>query len=132
MGAWGAGYFENDDAQDWLGELEEAGMDAIQSALLVADEEEIDAVDGARAVAAAVVVLAMAGSTVKDMPEELEAWLEEHAKRPDAQLMERAQTAMHAVFEDSELRDVWEESDDFDHWSKLMRQLIKRLDDRAG
>jgi hypothetical protein len=132
MGAWGAGYFENDDAQDWLGELEESGLDAIQSALLVADEEEIDAVDGARAVAAAVVVLAMAGSTVKDMPEELEAWLEEHAKRPDAALMERAQNAMHAVYEESELRDVWEDTDDFDHWAKLMRQLIKRLDDRAG
>ena len=33
MGAWGAGSFENDDAMDWVYELEEEGLEAVTAAL---------------------------------------------------------------------------------------------------
>lgn len=132
MGAWGTGFFENDDALDWISELEDTGHDAIQSALMVADEEEIEAPDASCAVAAAVIVLAMAGSTFKALPEEVDAWLEENAERPESALLERALEAVRAVRESSELREVWEETDDYAEWDRLMRKLVDKLEAKVG
>lgn len=131
MGAWGPGFFENDDAMEWVSELEDTGVDAIQNALLVADEDEVEAPEACQALAAAVIVLAMAGSTFKELPEEVEAWLEEHGERPEAALLERTLTAVQAVHTASELRDIWEESEDFDEWNRLMKGLIKKLESKV-
>ena len=131
MGAWGTGYFENDDAAEFVAELEEEGLDAVESALLV-DDDYVEAADAARAIAASVVILAMAGTTFKDLPEEVEAWLEENAEKPKPWLLERAQVALKAVHEDSELRDHYADRDDFDRWDKRMAKLRERIDARAG
>lgn len=40
MGAWGYLPFENDDALDWLDELEAGGADVIRGALAKVDEGE--------------------------------------------------------------------------------------------
>ena len=127
MGVWGSGFFENDDAMEWVAELEETGFDAIQAALMVTDVDEIEMTDATVALAASVVVLAMAGSTFKNLPEEVEAWLEEHAERPETSLLERTLEAAQMVHESSELRSSWEESDDFKSWDRLVRRLVTKL-----
>lgn len=53
MGAWGYLPFENDDALDWLDELEAGGADVVRSALTKADEGYIETPEGSVAVAAA-------------------------------------------------------------------------------
>jgi len=132
MGAWGPGFFENDDAAEWVTELEETGFDAIQSALLVADEEEMEITEASQALAAAVVVLAMAGSSFKELPEEVEAWLEEHSERPEASLLERTLAAVQAVNEGSELGDYWQGTEDYPQWHRLMKSLLKKLESKVN
>lgn len=52
MGAWGYLPFENDDALDWLDELEGGGGDVIRRALAKANNGYVDAPEGSIAIAA--------------------------------------------------------------------------------
>src|SRR5918996_298232 len=63
MGAWGAGIFDNDDAADWVYELEQAGDDSVLAETLAAvanagADAYVEAPDAAAALAAAAVVAA--------------------------------------------------------------------------
>ena len=53
MGAWGYLPFENDDALDWLEELEAGGADVVRSALAKAGDRYVEATEGGVAIAAA-------------------------------------------------------------------------------
>ena len=130
MGAWGAGSFDNDDASDWAWELEESGVGAIESAFnaVVAGEDYVEAPHGSNAIAAAEVVAAALGRpTSEDLPEEVEKFLE---GKPaiGAELVELAKRAIARVLADnSELRELWEESDSFDEWKRIVTGLQQRL-----
>ncbi|WP_263422475.1 DUF4259 domain-containing protein [Arthrobacter sp. NicSoilB11] len=52
MGAWGCLPFEDDDALDWLQDLEAGGADVGRQALAKADNRYVEAPDGAIAMAA--------------------------------------------------------------------------------
>lgn len=62
MGARGCGSFENDDAADWVYELESGGVAAVASALeqvsSVAEDEYLEAHEASAAMAAAEIVAA--------------------------------------------------------------------------
>ena len=115
MGAWGSGSFENDDAMDWVIDLEEAGdlsilTDAFE-AVTDQDADDLEAPDCAAALAAAEVVAAMAGRPAAALPDEVTAWIagREPASGP---LKALARRAVDKVLAGSELAELWEESDD--------------------
>src|SRR5262245_24137255 len=85
MGAWGSGPFENDDAGDWVYDLEGADDFAVvREALDVVGSRYLDAGEGAAAVAAAVVVAAACDpGAVESVPEAVTAWLDDHARQVD-------------------------------------------------
>ena len=138
MGAWGTGSFANDDAMDWVAELEAAADARVLHEALVAvdlgeeDEEYLDASAGSVALAAAEVVAALCGRPAASLPPEVIAWVAAHPLRPDAALVELAARAVAAVADDparSELRDLWDEAaaEDRDAWLAGAADLARRL-----
>ncbi len=130
MGAWGVGTFDNDDAGDWVYQLEEADdAGLVQDTLLAAAEPEgyLDAPTSAVALAAAEVVAALSGQAAPDLPEEVRAWVGAHrtARTPDLRVL--AVRAIDQVAADSELKDLWAESDDAGAWTDRLQELRGRL-----
>ncbi|MCX5660604.1 MAG: DUF4259 domain-containing protein [Planctomycetota bacterium] len=131
MGAWGLGPFDNDDALDFIGDLVEADDDSMLADALatasVDEDEYIEAPDGCNAIAAAEVVAAANGKPVKKLPDAARKWLKGKPK-PDAKLLGQARKAMKRILgKESELQQLWEESDNLDAWKDVVEELIQRL-----
>ena len=77
MGAWGSGPFDNDDAADWLAELEDRGIEAIAAAFdaIPSDVAQyVEIPECSAAVAAAEVLAIMRGNESGRIPSEVENW----------------------------------------------------------
>lgn len=130
MGAWGYGNFENDDAMDWVADLEgysDDGMiiDTLNTIIDQADDYP-EAPDCSVAVAAAETVAALLGEPHEDCPDGIDAWVEEHTS-PTATLVAKARQAVEVILSNSELKDTWQESDDFEAWQLSLEELLSRL-----
>lgn len=127
MGAWGAGNFENDDALDFLAEIDGPAMlESVFGNLPPAGEGEVDATDACRVLAAADIVAAMMGRPSADCPADLTPRLKEFGKPTDT-LIELARQGVSRVLFDSELLDLWHESDNREDWNVVVTDLIERL-----
>jgi len=130
MGTWGLTSFENDDALDWVIDLESTpDMSLIIDTLFLVNESEddyLDASDSCFALAAAEVVAALAGKPATDLPDEVVKWVEEKGK-PSDELVWNAIQAIRAVLGDSELKELWEETDEFEMWVTDVEGLLERL-----
>lgn len=127
MGAWGAGTFDNDDALDWLDDLVDGADDAIRDALESTGAEPLEAPDASSALAAAEVVAAALGRPAADLPGEVSDWLQASDARSAAALAPLARQAVERVRANSELKDLWEESDPA-KWTAAVDDLRKRLE----
>jgi len=126
MGAWGSGAFENDTAENWMDELIDAdGPEPIRDALAEWDADESDSC--CIALAAAEVIAAACGHPAEDLPDEVREWLDEHEFQPDAKLITKARELTAATLKESELAELWEETED-DEWPQITQSLIGRLD----
>lgn len=130
MGAWSHEPFGNDDAGDWIYELEEStDLSAIERALAAVTtqaEEYLEAPECSSALAAAEIVAALIGHPVATLPESAAAWVKGRAK-PDGALIAQAKSAVAAVLGGSELQELWEESDDYAQWQEVTNDLLVRL-----
>lgn len=127
MGAWGIGPFENDAALDWIGDLESDGVGAIDRALArTSGSDYADTDDASAAVAAAVIVAAGRGQYAADLPEEVAAWLQGHAREISVALIEQARGALRAVMT-SELQELWAETDELDAWEQTIERINSGL-----
>ena len=133
MGAWGAGTFENDDALDWIAELEQSGgLSAVRTALgQAADpaDEYLEAPTCNAALAAAEVVAALHGAPAPDLPEEVERWVQAQQLGVADNLLRVAREVVERVGRQGELRELWEEAepDDFNAWQRSLADLRSRL-----
>lgn len=135
MGAWGEGNFENDGALDFVGDLTEqdslqpveAAFDAALQAL--ADEDYIDAFYAEQVLAAAEVVAMLKGQPVDKLPPKLTQWQQAQRLTVDDALDKKAIAAVEKVMTDpeSELRELWAETDDFEAWLATVKDLLERL-----
>ncbi len=120
MGAWGLGSFENDTALDWVFGFENSkDFSLIEEALDVVPGLELDADQGSQAIAAAEIVAALIGRgrANDDLPEEVAAWLPTVQSLDAQSLRGMAVQALDAVLsQDSELRELWAETEDFEAW----------------
>ncbi|MDH3791850.1 MAG: DUF4259 domain-containing protein, partial [Rhodospirillales bacterium] len=126
MGAWGHGNFDNDDALDWIYELQEAlDTSAVVAALArVIDEsaDYLEAPECSSALAAAEVVAALNGKPASSLPEEVTTWIKGKAK-PDSALLAKARRAVDTVLDDSELKDLWKVDEDLGAWGQTVEDL---------
>jgi hypothetical protein len=138
MGAWGCGSFENDEALDWVYDLEQSKDLSLIAGTLNAVTESVDdyldATDCSMALAAAETVAALAGRPESSLPEEVARWVKERQKESsqehslvDESVMAKARQAIEAILSDSELKELWEETDDLEQWKATVTDLLKRL-----
>lgn len=134
MGAWGMGSFENDGASDFLLDVADDGADRVIAAIdavTAADAgEDIEAPDGTEAIAAAEIVAAVHGRPLPDAPEEeFTAAVEACREGLPADIRDRARQTVTRVrdAEESELRQLWAEADEYDQWVAGVNDLLERL-----
>ena len=132
MGAWGTGAFDNDAALDWVWELEDGGVTAIESALDDAvRSSDLYAPTDVEAIAAAEVVAAAIGRPLPGLSEEIGELVAHVTSSVTPEHTARARTAVERVLNASELAELWAETDDADEWRGLVEDLITRLTPEA-
>lgn len=131
MGAWSEDNFGNDDAGDWIYELEKSkGTDALLKPIkaIISNDDYLESSDCSEALAAAEVIAASLTSDNSSIPEEAQVWLNKKSgifgKKPQIE-QEHASIALQSVqkiLESSELKDLWEETDDFPSWQGVQKK----------
>ena len=130
MGAWGIGHFENDDAGDWVWELEDArSLEPVVAAIAAVEAatDYLEAPDATIALAAAETIAAALGKPAPDLPDSVAAVVSVLPHAPDSKLVSRARAAVERIATESELRELWEETEDFAAWQAKVSDLIQRL-----
>lgn len=119
--------FENDDALDWLDELEGGGADVIRGALAKPGNGYIEASEGSIAIAAADITAACQRNPSGDLPENVADWVTAHGAELTAEDVELALEAIGKVAgEESELAELWDDADE-PEWRESLADLAERL-----
>lgn len=130
MGAWGVKSFENDDALDWINELQAADdaslIEETLKSILDRGEEYVEAPEASRAIAAAEIIAAANNPTTPDLPEDAKQWIRLHPIKSKG-ITQLASRVIHRIKTASELKDLWELSDFGLEWSKVINDLEMRL-----
>lgn len=130
MGAWSHEPFGNDAASDWkYGLLEAEDLEPIEStldAVLEVGDDYLDADLASEAIAAVEVLAKLVGKgTQRDSyTAEVDQWVKQHPRRPNASLMTKAKRALQRIQSpDSELLELWDESEEATAWKATMQAL---------
>jgi uncharacterized protein DUF4259 len=128
VSGWGTGSFENEDAQDFLGQLKSLGIDDLRQILARAAERGyMKAPESSVAIAAAEAIAALKGAPSQAVPREMEEWIGKAQAGSTPELNELARRAVHQVRLNSELKDLWLEAEGLNEWSAGLRNLEQRL-----
>lgn len=130
MGTWDTGSFDNDDAMDWVYELEEADdlsilTDSFETVLEQRDDSP-DETDCTFAICAAEVVAGLMGNPANDLPAEVMDWIDDQPPPPES-LRKMARSSLKVILRDSGLKELWEETDIYPEWVESIRDLLARL-----
>ncbi len=132
MGCWGVGNFQNDDALDWLGDLQDGlGFGAVERVLNARlNVAYIEAPDASESLAASEVVAALLGRPSGDLPVDVARWVSENRGQDASTYRETALHNVRAILSgNSELRDRWKENEaDYPFWKATQESLIARLE----
>jgi len=134
MGCWSVDSFGNDEAADWLVDLErhrdlglvEKTLDRVL-AIAGSDLETPDCTEGL--VAAEVVAAAIGNPGIAaSRHESLTKWLQSVRPEPSPALVKKALQSVDRIRnEESELRVLWQDTGDFDAWLRDTEDLRARL-----
>lgn len=130
MGAWSHEPFGNDTANDWAYGLEEAHdlsyIEATLDKILDVGTDYIESPDAEEAIAAIEVLakLLSRGTQVDAYTEKIDVWVKKSDIKPSPELRSKAQQVLQRlVSENSELFELWVESESGDEWKKSIAQL---------
>ena len=134
MGTWSVDPFGNDDAADWAHELEDAEdlgpIEAAIDAVLAAGDEYLEAPEASIALAAIEVLARLGGNPGEKSAhtDVVDKWISSTELKPTVELLDRAQAAIVRILaENSELKELWEESDEYDSWNASVDDLRTRV-----
>jgi len=133
MGTWSGEPFGNDGACDWSYDLiERRDLSALDEAFdrVIEADDYVDGADGEEAVAAAEVVAKLLGrGTQTDAyTEDVDKWVASSEIAPSPGLIGKAVRALDLIVGDqSELAELWDESDDSDEWRSGIARLRAAL-----
>ena len=131
MGTWSNKPFGNDAALDWLSELEDSEfwLEKIKNSLAAANNSNyIDARIAEEAIAAAAIVAAGSIDRVSGIYKDAKLWIERSAFSPDRELKESAMAALSNAASNSELKDLWEESESLEGWVNEINKIYTILE----
>ncbi|HEU4845005.1 MAG TPA: DUF4259 domain-containing protein [Burkholderiaceae bacterium] len=134
MGTWATHAFGNDYAQDWAEDLQETrNMEAVENTLDTALDNGGDVLEApfaAEALVAIEVVARMQGHWGQrdEDSEPVDLWIAEHPQRPRPDLAEKAHRVIARILsEQSELRELWADSEHYDAWRAAVEELKGRV-----
>jgi hypothetical protein len=134
MGAWDFGPFDNDDASDWLCDLESSSdTSPISAALAIVTDigdEYLEAPDCSNALAAVEVVAALRGHPIANMPDDVKAWIEARKGLDASALVPTALAVIQRIRTNSELKELWDESEEASKWYATLDDVSSRLNAR--
>jgi hypothetical protein len=129
MGAWGHGNFDNDMAADYVATFQDDPNEALllETLASVAAEGYPEADESSEALAAAELIAAALGKPMRGFPEDLLLGANNlHLTNPDS-AQKLARRAIKAVLKKSELKELWEDSNEYDAWVATQDALLERL-----
>ena len=133
MGAWGVLAFDNDEANDWAYDLEGGDdLSLIESAFGAVEEAEdyLEAPDASNALAACEVLARLNGKSgyKNAYTEKVDEWVAAHPQTPSVALVDRANAVIDRILGDnSELKELWADTDENGTWLKSVEDLRQRL-----
>jgi hypothetical protein len=133
MGAWDHSNFGNDTAHDFAYEATEQGMEKIKTAIRAAsecgEEEFLDSDECCEALAAIEFIATAKGKMAEDFPENAEEWLagKDVSELTSPDLIRESQKAIARIKSNSELKELWKETEHFNDWVKVVDDLEKRI-----
>jgi hypothetical protein len=134
MGAWATTPFGNDSACDWAWGLSECDdLSLIEDTLdnvLEIGSEYLEAPDAEEAIAAIEILARLKGNWGErnTYTEEADAWVEKVNLKPNQALVEKSRQVIERILaSDSELPELWKESDDFAAWKSSIDDLKARV-----
>ncbi len=139
MGTWAVDTYGNDYALDWAQDLQEAGnLEPIESTLDYAlGEGELEAPFGAEALAAVDVLARLQGNGGAGAAADeddgggsaaIDRWVAQRKQKVSPALAGKALRAVERVLgEQSELRQLWQESEHYEEWRAAVLALKARV-----
>jgi hypothetical protein len=135
MGCWAIDAFGNDDAADWAYGLEErSDLSLVESTLdkvlAVGNGEYLEAPYATEALAAIEVVARLQGhwGERNAYTETVDNWVEKTKLKPSKALVQKAHQAIERILsEQSELRELWQDTEEFDAWRASVEDLKARV-----
>lgn len=135
MGTWAVDAFGNDYAQDWAEDLHEtSNLDAVEDTLnIVLDAVgELEAPFAAEALVAIEVLARLQGKGGASTEDSVavDEWVaaRKPKAKPRADLADKAARALDRIAgDDSELRQLWQESEHYSDWQAAIADLRNRL-----
>lgn len=136
MGTWASDSFGNDYAMDWVQDLRESGsLEVIEGTLdqaLDGGAGELETPFAAEALAAIEVLVRLQDGRVEDdaddAPDAVLQWVAQCKRKANPPLVEKARRALERILsEQSELRQLWQQSPDYAAWRDAVLALQARL-----
>ncbi len=133
MGTWGVLAFDNDDANDWEFGLEDVeNLSLVESALSSVEQAAgyLEAPVASEALAACEVLARLLGHPGyhNAYTETVDRWVSAHPGTPPAPLLARASAVIRRILADeSELRELWDDSQLASEWRSAVADLESRL-----
>jgi hypothetical protein len=134
MGAWSVGSFENDDALDFLAEITESDdLSLIRKVFdnVITSTEYVEAPDACQAIVGAEIIAAAIGRPTAEAQQNtsLNQWLTQIQPTIDNALIVQAIEALTLILApNSELRELWEDSEYYAEWKSAMIELRQQLE----
>ena len=128
LSAWGVEALDNDIAVDWT-----YGLEVVSDLSLISEtlQKAIgDQGDAQEALAACEAIARLKGSRGKTdaYTETVDTWVKNHPEIvPDPELMDTATRVIDRILDNSELKNLWESSEDFNNWAAGVWDLRARL-----
>ncbi len=134
MGTWAIGAFGNDDACDWSYGLEEVDdLSVVEAALdtvLAVGSGYLETPPAVEALAAIEVIARLQGNWGERDPysETVDRWVERVRLTPTADHARNARRVIERILaENSELKELWEETEDYEAWVASVHELKNRV-----
>jgi len=132
MGAWGSDSFENDDAADWMADFcdapdQELILKTLSAVVDMDPGEYLEAPECSVGIAAAEVVAALKKAPSPNLPGDSKSCLSNLNITADPSLVALALKAIERIKTNSELKELWDESETPDEWYQAVSSLENRL-----
>jgi hypothetical protein len=129
MGTWGTGNFDNDKAADYTTTFQDDPNETLllETLTAVAAEGYPEAPEACEALAAAEIIAAALGKAVRGIPEDLLLSAKNLPLTNPDSAQKLARRAIKAVLKKSELKELWEDTDDYEAWVAVLDGLLERL-----